>query len=51
LTQKQINAGNASLGDSLAYNELVNDWQGAFKTEGTGFLPKTPDYRLIVYWI
>ena len=44
-TQKQINAGNASLGDSLAYNELVNDWQGAFKTEGTGFLPKTPDYQ------
>jgi beta-lactamase class C len=24
---------------------LVNDWQGAFKTEGTGFLPKTPDYQ------
>ncbi|GAB2023223.1 serine hydrolase [Pseudolactococcus yaeyamensis] len=44
-TQKQINAGNASLGDSLAYNELVNGWQGAFKTEGTGFLPKTADYQ------
>ena len=44
-TQKQINLGNASLGDSLAYNELVNGWQGAFKTEGTGFLPKTADYQ------
>lgn len=44
-TQKQINAGNASLNDSLAYNDLVNAWTGAFKTEGTGFLPKTADYQ------
>ena len=44
-TQKQINLGNASLSDSLAYNDLVNGWQGAFRTEGTGFLPKTPDYQ------
>ncbi|GAX47925.1 hypothetical protein RsY01_1538 [Lactococcus reticulitermitis] len=42
-TQKQINAGNASLGDSLAYNDLVNGCQGAFRTEGTGFLPKIAD--------
>lgn len=44
-TQKQINLGNASLGDSLDYNELVNGWNGAFKTEGTGFMPKTADYQ------
>jgi beta-lactamase class C len=42
-TQKQINAGNASLNDKLVYNELVNEWAGAFKTQGTGFLSKTAD--------
>lgn len=44
-TQKQINLGNASLGDRLAYNDFVNGWQGTFKTEGTGFLPKIADYQ------
>lgn len=42
-TQKQINAGNASLGDKLQYDALVNSWVGAFKADGTGFLPKTAD--------
>lgn len=44
-TQKQINLGNASLNDRLDYNDLVNAWTGAFKTQGTGFLPKSADYQ------
>ncbi|GFH42636.1 serine hydrolase [Lactococcus hodotermopsidis] len=44
-TQKQINEGNASLDDQLRYDEFVNSWLGAFKTTGTGFLPKTADNK------
>ena len=42
-TQKQIIDGKISPSDQLRYTDSVNSFTGAFKTEGTGFLPKTAD--------